>query len=97
MRGPSAIRVNRAGRPGDPETRMGGVVSAGAESAPNSWSYTLTSTCTHSTPRKFLQRLEREVEPDRKLLPDERRRGAEHAKRAYMLRPPQPRRPDLRI
>jgi hypothetical protein len=35
---------------------------------------------------KFLQRFEREVDPDGKLPPDERRRRAEHAKRAYMLR-----------
>jgi len=35
---------------------------------------------------KFLQRFEKEVDPDGKLPPDERRRLAEHAKRAYMLR-----------
>lgn len=35
---------------------------------------------------KFLQRFEREVDPDGKLPPDERRRRAEHAKRANMLR-----------
>ena len=34
----------------------------------------------------FLKRFEREVDPDGKLAPDERRRRAEHAKRAYMLR-----------
>ena len=34
----------------------------------------------------FLKRFEREVDPDGKLPPDERRRRAEHAKRAYMLR-----------
>ena len=33
----------------------------------------------------FLKRFEREVDPDNKLSPDERRRRAEHAKRAYML------------
>jgi hypothetical protein len=36
--------------------------------------------------QKFLQRFEREVDPDGVLPPDERRRRAEHAKRAYMLR-----------
>ena len=34
----------------------------------------------------FLKRFEREVDPDGKLPPDERRRRAEHAKRAYMIR-----------
>jgi hypothetical protein len=34
----------------------------------------------------FLKRFELEVDPDGKLPPDERRRRAEHAKRAYMLR-----------
>jgi hypothetical protein len=34
----------------------------------------------------FLKRFEREVDPDGKLPSDERRRRAEHAKRAYMLR-----------
>jgi hypothetical protein len=34
----------------------------------------------------FLKRFEREVDPDGQLSPDERRRRAEHAKRAYMLR-----------
>jgi hypothetical protein len=34
----------------------------------------------------FLKRFEREVDPEGKLPPDERRRRAEHAKRAYMLR-----------
>lgn len=33
----------------------------------------------------FLKRFEREVDPDNKLPPDERRRRADHAKRAYML------------
>lgn len=35
---------------------------------------------------KFLERFEREVDPDGKLPVAERRRRAEHAKRAYMLR-----------
>jgi hypothetical protein len=35
---------------------------------------------------KFLERFEREVDPDMKLPPSERQRRAEHAKRAYMLR-----------
>lgn len=34
----------------------------------------------------FLKRFEREVDPDGKLPPDERRRRAEHALRAHMLR-----------
>jgi hypothetical protein len=34
----------------------------------------------------FLKRFEREVDPDNKLPLDERRRRADHAKRAYMLR-----------
>jgi hypothetical protein len=34
----------------------------------------------------FLKRFEREVDPDGKLPPEERRRRAEHALRAYMLR-----------
>ena len=33
----------------------------------------------------FLKCFEREVDPGNKLSPDERRRRAEHAKRAYML------------
>ena len=37
-------------------------------------------------PADLVQRFEREVDPDGKLPPDERRRRAEHAKRAYMLR-----------
>jgi hypothetical protein len=35
---------------------------------------------------KFLERFEREVDPEGTLSPDERLRRAEHAKRAYMLR-----------
>jgi hypothetical protein len=34
----------------------------------------------------FLKRFEREVDPDGKLPPEERRRRAEHALRAHMLR-----------
>lgn len=34
----------------------------------------------------FLRRFEDEVDPDRKLPPDERARRASHALRAYMLR-----------
>jgi hypothetical protein len=34
----------------------------------------------------FLKRFEREVDPDGRLPPDERRRRAEHAHRAHMLR-----------
>jgi len=35
---------------------------------------------------KFLERFEREVDPDNTLPAEERRQRAEHAKRAYMLR-----------
>lgn len=34
----------------------------------------------------FLRRFEREIDPDNKLPPDERRRRAQHAMRAHMLR-----------
>lgn len=34
---------------------------------------------------RFLARFEQQVDPDGRLEPDERRRRAEHAKRAYML------------
>jgi hypothetical protein len=52
-----------------------------------SWSRTQDrSARTWPARQKFLQRFEREVDPDGVLPPDERRRRAEHAKRAYMLR-----------
>lgn len=52
-----------------------------------SWSRTTDrSARTRPAREKFLQRFEREVDPDGALPPDERRRRAEHAKRAYMLR-----------
>jgi hypothetical protein len=52
-----------------------------------SWSRTYDrSGRTRSARQKFLQRFEHEVDPDGKLPPDERRRLAEHAKCAYMLR-----------
>ena len=34
---------------------------------------------------KFLERFEKEVDPEGTMLPEERRQRAEHAKRAYML------------
>jgi hypothetical protein len=34
----------------------------------------------------FLERFEREVDPDRLLTPEERRRRAEHAKKAHFTR-----------
>jgi hypothetical protein len=42
----------------------------------------------HTEParRAFLSRLEREVDPERKLTPAERSRRAEHAKKAYFGR-----------
>jgi hypothetical protein len=52
-----------------------------------SWSRTYDrSARTRPARQKFLQRFEREVDPDGVLPPEERRRRAEHAKRAYMLR-----------
>jgi hypothetical protein len=52
-----------------------------------SWSRTDDrSARTRPAREAFLKRFEREVDPDVKLPPDERRRRAEHAKRAYMLR-----------
>jgi hypothetical protein len=52
-----------------------------------SWSRTADrSARTRPARQKFLQRFEREVDPDGVLSPDERRKRAEHAKRAYMLR-----------
>jgi hypothetical protein len=52
-----------------------------------SWSRTYDrSARTRPARQKFLQRFEREVDPNGVLPPDERRRRAEHAKRAYMLR-----------
>lgn len=51
-----------------------------------SWSRTTDrSARTRPAREKFLQRFEREVDPDGTLPPDERYRRAEHAKRAYML------------
>jgi hypothetical protein len=55
--------------------------------AETSWSRTADrSARTRPAREKFLQRFEREVDPDGTLPADERRRRAEHAKRAYMLR-----------
>ncbi len=52
-----------------------------------SWSRTNDrSARTRPARQKFLQRFEREVDPDGVLPPEERLRRAEHAKRAYMLR-----------
>jgi hypothetical protein len=52
-----------------------------------SWSRTDDrSARTRPAREKFLQRFEQEVDPDGTLPADERRRRAEHAKRAYMLR-----------
>ena len=52
-----------------------------------SWSRTRDrSARTRPARQKFLQRFEREVDPNGVLPPEERRRRAEHAKRAYMLR-----------
>jgi hypothetical protein len=41
---------------------------------------------THPAREAFLERFEKEVDPDGTLSPEERRQRAEHAKRAYMLK-----------
>jgi hypothetical protein len=52
-----------------------------------SWSRTADrSARTWPARQAFLRRFEREVDPDGKLPPEERKRRAEHALRAYMLR-----------
>jgi hypothetical protein len=52
-----------------------------------SWARTTDrSARTRPARQAFLRRFEREVDPDGKLPPDERRRRAEHALRAHMLR-----------
>jgi hypothetical protein len=52
-----------------------------------SWSRTRDrSARTRPARDKFLERFEREVDPDGTLPAEERRRRAEHARRAYMLR-----------
>jgi hypothetical protein len=52
-----------------------------------SWSRTVDrSARTRPAREAFLNRFEREVDPNGELPPGERRRRAEHAKRAYMLR-----------
>ena len=52
-----------------------------------SWARTYDrSARTRPAREAFLKRFEREVDPDNRLPADERRRRAEHAKRAYMLR-----------
>jgi hypothetical protein len=51
-----------------------------------SWARTYDrSARTRPAREAFLKRFEREVDPDNKLPADERRRRADHAKRAYML------------
>jgi len=52
-----------------------------------SWSRTADRNArTRPAREAFLKRFDREVDPDGTLPPDERRRRAEHALRAYMLR-----------
>jgi hypothetical protein len=52
-----------------------------------SWSRTYDrSARTRPAREAFMRRFEREVDPDGKLPPDQRRRLADHAMRAYMLR-----------
>jgi len=43
-------------------------------------------TNTKPATQAFLAKFEKEVDPDGKLPPEERRRRAEHARRAYMAR-----------
>lgn len=51
-----------------------------------SWAATTDrSARTSAGRRKFLDRFEREVDPDGTLAPDERARRADHARRAYFL------------
>jgi hypothetical protein len=51
-----------------------------------SWAATSDSAARTAPARKgFLARFEREVDPEGKLPEEERRRRAEHAKRAYFL------------
>ena len=52
-----------------------------------SWALTSDrSARTRPAREAFLKRFDREVDPDGKLPPEERRRRAEHALRAHMLR-----------
>jgi len=52
-----------------------------------SWSRTADRRArTRPARQAFLSRFEREVDPDGTLLPDERRKRAQHALRAHMLR-----------
>jgi hypothetical protein len=52
-----------------------------------SWSRTADrSARTRPARQAFLNRFEREVDPDGTLPPDERRKRAQHALRAHMLR-----------
>lgn len=52
-----------------------------------SWARTTDrSARTRPARQAFLRRFENEVDPDRKLPPDERARRANHALRAHMLR-----------
>ncbi len=52
-----------------------------------SWSRTVDRKARTKPGRdKFLERFEREIDPDGTLPPRERQQRAEHAKRAYMLR-----------
>ena len=55
--------------------------------AETSWARTADrSARTRPAREAFLRRFENEVDPDRKLPPDERARRAHHALRAHMLR-----------
>jgi hypothetical protein len=54
--------------------------------AETSWARTPDRTArTHPARQAFLNRFEKQVDPDGILPPEERRQRAEHAKRAYML------------
>lgn len=59
----------------------------GAIGAHVSWSHTEDRTArTANGRRAFLERFEREVDPDGTLSPQERARRAEHARKAYFQR-----------
>jgi hypothetical protein len=77
---------------GNSDTRKGCRLSSirqliGAIGAHESWSRTEDRTArTANGRRAFLDRFEREVDPDGILSPEERARRAEHARKAYFQR-----------
>jgi hypothetical protein len=60
---------------------------AGRIAAHESWARTTDRSARTANARKgFLDRFEREVDPNNELTPTERARRAEHARKAYFLR-----------